>query len=105
MSDTGILTTQQAAEIAGISTDTINRWCNSGKITAQKTGQNWEIDETSLRQYMKRKPKTASSFSLGASVRQDQVEENQRKMAQLEADVMSGKIKPLYIPSGVKSLR
>jgi len=112
MSDTGILTTRQAALIAGVNDQTIRQWCEALKIQAKKIGAVWVIDEASLRYYVetvrpqaqKRREKS-QQFSLGASVKQDKIEENRRRMAQLEADVRSGRVKPLYIPSNVKSLK
>lgn len=112
MSDTGIITTRQAALIAGVNDQTIRQWCEALKIQAKKIGKSWMINEASLHYYIKdirpqaqKRNEKAQRFSIGASVRQNEVEENQRKMAQLEADVMAGKIKPLRIPSGIKSLK
>lgn len=42
------LTTAQAATKLKVDPATIRRWCKSGRLTAERFGRAWMIDETAL---------------------------------------------------------
>lgn len=96
-----LITTTQAAEIAGVSSDTIVRWCYRGdcKFKRQLHGGIWAIDEDSFREFLPNRPTGGRSISLNrASVKPEQVETNKQKMDRLIAQATAGKIKALEIP-------
>jgi excisionase family DNA binding protein len=49
---TTYLTTEQAAEVIGMSADYVARQCKSGAIKAKKLGTEWRIHRDALDQFM-----------------------------------------------------
>jgi len=47
------LTTKQAAELTGYTTDHIRKLATAGKVKAQRWGRDWQIDHHSLLVYAK----------------------------------------------------
>jgi excisionase family DNA binding protein len=52
-----MLTTQQAAQLAGVARITILKWIERGHLPATKYGRDWLIDERDLDAY-RQSPKT-----------------------------------------------
>lgn len=50
-----LLTTAQAAEIIGVSADTVKKYCQRGSIKALKIGWSWMIIPEELKKYQKTK--------------------------------------------------
>lgn len=99
-----IITATQAAEIAGVSSDTIVRWCYRGdcKFSRQLTGRIWAIDEDSFREFLPNRPTGGRAISLDrASVRPEQVKTNRQKMDRLIANAAAGKVKALEVPANM----
>lgn len=99
-----IITATQAAEIAGVSSDTVIRWCYRGdcKFKRQLHGKIWAIDEDSFREFLPNRPTGRRSISLDrASVRPEQVKTNSQKMDRLIAQATAGKIKAIEIPANM----
>lgn len=47
-----ILTTVQAARIAGVHDDTVRRWCESGQVYSKKIGNAWAIPRIVLDEFL-----------------------------------------------------
>lgn len=53
----GVVSTQRAAEIAGLHPETVRRLCREGKIKYSRIGRVYVIDERDLRRFMANPPK------------------------------------------------
>ncbi|MFN2304518.1 MAG: helix-turn-helix domain-containing protein [Anaerolineales bacterium] len=53
MADATWITTKEAAEIGGYREERIRELLRAGRIAGQKFGPIWQVDEQSLRSYMK----------------------------------------------------
>ncbi len=47
--DREVISAEEAAERLGVSVATIKRWCQQGRLPAEKIGRQWLVDEASLR--------------------------------------------------------
>lgn len=113
-----IINTTQAGKIAGVTASTIGRWCQDGLISAKKIGTAWAISEDSSRSYVdsyehKQPPSPTIKQRKGnmrviidrATIHQEQIEANQKKIDELQKQVKAGSVKPLVVAPGVYSLR
>jgi excisionase family DNA binding protein len=48
MSKSKMMTTKQAADLLGLTTDYVRRMCASGALTAEKFNSDWQIKETDV---------------------------------------------------------
>ncbi len=53
----GVVSTQRAAEIAGLHPETVRRLCREGKIRNSRIGRVYVIDERDLRRFMASPPR------------------------------------------------
>lgn len=92
-----ILTTSEAAQIAGVHHDTVRRWCESGELHSKKFGGSWAISRDDLDDFLLNRPepkkpgrKAGSKFTSSKTILRDrrlisdaQLAENRRKMDEL----------------------
>lgn len=93
-----ILTTSEAAKIAGVHHDTVRRWCESGQLRSKQMGKRgWaitrdDLDDFLLNRTEPKKPgrKPGSKFTSSKTILRDrplisdaQLAENRRKMDEL----------------------
>lgn len=50
--EAGLLTLAEAAEFLGVSEDTVGRWCEQGRLAAQKKGRKWLIPLEDLNEFV-----------------------------------------------------
>lgn len=57
------LTPQEVSGLLRISTQTVRRWINEGKLPAYKVGRAWRIKETDLDQWLNKQRTAAPSIN------------------------------------------